>query len=757
AEMMYSYCVQYESVSDPTKSGSITTLQGLLAGGKDKFNENGELQNRFGVISNVGDGNQYCIGTETNHTYNPDSHSSDIDPDHTENHYITRRLGGATGYTDTDIDGINDAWEIQYFRVGMESSNLLPGGPYITVNDVEPNSDPDNDGWDFLDGNNWFDGHMYWLSQIGSLHGVPRAENYHHVWQTGVPYAARETSGGIVQRYRLGDREDGAGYDFTNFEEYVYGTDPFNADSDGDGFLDEADVSGRGGISLNVVLDGQSNDQFKFTGHVLGLSNSWQQGKRENDDRHSRYFLAEAHGTVALSAGPAMEIKLVAPELAVTGKPVLVKAIVNNSEGTADALIYDWYLDGVKNEDASGHGKKNFSFMANRGVCNGANFSEPYNVRVDVTEENSNKLASSDITIPVGSPSEMELTLDGNVAGGDDIWLDFLNIAQGTETYTDYMNQGMRVGDIIDIYTSLTDEGPCYNSGIDLIYYYYVDGIPISESTGLGGDDDSGIDHRAYHFSPYENDDPELTELPDKFPPANYLVKFAARRVDDGVLFAQTEKTINVKSANIALHELTGTGEVETSGDSINGFSYAVSPGSSLTFLYRIEFFQPSGTGSGAQSYEAHFQGTSGRADLENFLPGMWDYLVVQISRVDTDGDGVFDGPYTTDDRNYIDNVTMELLGPTIIAESNRRESDVESTRIFVNENAGNYFEGSATGMLRSALGKISSFIPEYYRSLFKIVLVVIGIAAVAIIFRMGSPVKSESATSETPEEKKEP
>ncbi|MFH1508623.1 MAG: hypothetical protein ABIE68_00425 [bacterium] len=710
--MMYTYCAKYKPIGE--NPGPWISLMGLVGGSDDEFNEDGYLENRYGVFAPLDDnGEEACSGTSWS--------SATATPGDT--HYFTRRWDSTIdGHEDTDGDGMNDLWERQYFRIGLASSDLLPGGPYNSVGDVNPASDIDEDGWNWHDGVYWFDGHMEWTG--GN-------ENYNRVWQIGVPYAAlTNASGTIIGRYNLGSEgPDNVAY--TNAEEYVFGTDPFNADTDNDGVFDEMDVSGRGALQAIMIANGETNDQYEVSGHVMGLSNAWQQGKRADNDRRPRYFLTNTYKKFGVSDGGDLDVFLKVPEYVVNGQAVEIEAIPSNASSDIDGLYYQWFLDGAPVDSASGYGRKYYKFNSNRSVCaNAETFNEPYRVAVEISENSTNKMTSAEEVIPIGAPTSMNLELNSNINGGDDLWLDFLNAADD-DTRREYMEKGVRYGDIVEVYTSIDDGGACIDFANDLIYTYFVDGIQIIEATGLGGGD--GNDNRYFQFNPYRDEDQiDYTNINEKKPPESYLVKFQAIKVENGEIYAKDERTIKLNSPNIELNTpLDTTAGIE--GDDvhwepdINGhYKYAVGTGSLATFTYHIEYFRPTGFENG-QDYTYSFNGDNFREDDIVIQPAAGgNRLQFQVPSTGEN--------YMFSDYNSIDNLSITIEGKPLL-EDIRREAAFSSQSVNVSDNAEEFFDNT-TGFVNKALASITSFLPPQYYTLFKISFTIISLLIIILVIR---------------------
>jgi hypothetical protein len=113
-----------------------------------------------------------------------------------------QRSPSAAQDTDDNHDGIGDNWAARYFN---------------TIN-IDPNADPDHDG--------------FAMNEENSIVG-PK----------GIIKLVPDVKVGNVE-YVTGDGK------FPNAEEWVWGTNPIDPDSDDDGFVDEEDIAGKGQISF---------------------------------------------------------------------------------------------------------------------------------------------------------------------------------------------------------------------------------------------------------------------------------------------------------------------------------------------------------------------------------------------------------------------------------------------------------------------------------------------------------------------------
>lgn len=118
---------------------------------------------------------------------------------------------------DSDRDGMDDQWELRY-------------APNNNIQAFKSGDDLDQDG---------YVASSFEKNDTGEIFQI-------------APDA--QSQGG--KKFRTGDGE------FTNLEEYIWGTNPLDADSDDDGFVDEADVAGVGQSELHYLppdVLGQSN------------------------------------------------------------------------------------------------------------------------------------------------------------------------------------------------------------------------------------------------------------------------------------------------------------------------------------------------------------------------------------------------------------------------------------------------------------------------------------------------------------------
>lgn len=147
------------------------------------------------------------------------------------------RCGVATRKPLKDVDGdsMDDEWELRY-------------APHGDISAFKPNDDPDKDG---------FVSHDFQQNDTGEFLQV-----------------APDSQAKNGKKFVTGDGE------FTNLEEYLWGTNPYDADTDDDGYADEADVSGVAQNDLKYLppdILGQSQ-----TIEVDAMGESMLKGLNEN-------------------------------------------------------------------------------------------------------------------------------------------------------------------------------------------------------------------------------------------------------------------------------------------------------------------------------------------------------------------------------------------------------------------------------------------------------------------------------------------
>lgn len=262
-----------------------------------------------------------------------------------------------TPETDTDGDGMDDAWETRHF---------VDTGVAGSIAEVLPDADYDNDG-------------MLADQFVSSDSG-----------QTLINSPATSA----------GPPGDGL---FTNLEEYIWGTDPIDADTDDDGFRDGADILGLGQSQLEFnpveFLAGNEN-RFSVRLTVLGY---W----TARDNANNRIVkLDSVEETVIVSEEEDMEVSLRLENKTTPrpGETIKVQAQVQDTRSLSDVLSYRWFVNGVEQVDASGVGAHILNYRLALAV-------EPetqVEIRVEAYNENTGDLAEDTLAFRVGQLMALE-------------------------------------------------------------------------------------------------------------------------------------------------------------------------------------------------------------------------------------------------------------------------------------------------------------------------------------------------------------
>ncbi|MFO0705064.1 MAG: Ig-like domain-containing protein [Candidatus Andersenbacteria bacterium] len=208
--------------------------------------------------------------------------------------------------TDSDGDGMDDDWEVRY--------GLNPNDP------SDAGQDPDSDGYT----------NDVYKNESGEVLIVEPA-----------------TSAGP------------AGGPLTNLKEYIWGTDPRNPDTDGDGFSDGQDIAGLGQtqISLTVPPDASVNDAPVLRLTILGHSlQAFEQDKP---------LVKLDSNTVTLTVRDAekLDVRLEANNDApVPGQDVTLTATLGRTDFQPGILSYTWFVNNVPQQDASGESKFTYTY-----------------------------------------------------------------------------------------------------------------------------------------------------------------------------------------------------------------------------------------------------------------------------------------------------------------------------------------------------------------------------------------------------------
>ncbi|MDP2587251.1 MAG: hypothetical protein Q8P33_00555 [bacterium] len=243
--------------------------------------------------------------------------------------------------TDADADGMDDAWEIRH---GLDPSNPADAG-----------EDPDQDGYTA-------DAHL-------NLNGEA------------------VSPAPLIEGATLGDGT------FTNYEEFVMGTDPNNADSDGDGFADEADAVGLG----QILIEAPATKAFGSPAYRLHVIVAGLTGKR-NEDQERLVKIDSATRDIQAGTREDLEVELSLVQGAAPGETLIVSAKPRGSQQHNLLNTYRWSVNGALIPDSSGQGRHTFEYLVDPGTPVG----EQLSISLDVINFKSHQLAKGALTVIIG-------------------------------------------------------------------------------------------------------------------------------------------------------------------------------------------------------------------------------------------------------------------------------------------------------------------------------------------------------------------
>jgi hypothetical protein len=153
------------------------------------------------------------------------------------------RIPADEGDEDTDEDGLGDNWEMQHFFGKVIDGVLLDTREKVLFH-VRPEDDFDNDGGPSLLHTGRFPVSVNDVFLRDDPRGAP-------LFITPFVYAWNDPTTFVGVGHNTGK--------FTNLEEYVWGTNPTNPDTNGDGVSDGAAIQGLSGPNLSFIP--RVNDQ----------------------------------------------------------------------------------------------------------------------------------------------------------------------------------------------------------------------------------------------------------------------------------------------------------------------------------------------------------------------------------------------------------------------------------------------------------------------------------------------------------------
>lgn len=391
---------------------------------------------------------------------------------------------------DTDFDGMEDGWERRYF------GNLSE----------EPLSDPDDDGHipeDYSnqrtsqfavnpasgDEDNVF-GQNPTYEQIGRfMHIVP-----------GVWWKFQNPAGNDIEIYIPPENYNPEWFDpdvvsdqyvyadgYSNIEEYIWGTDPTDPDTDDDGYADGVDISGVGQSQWNYVNPYTRNDGLRDKIGVIAMG--FQTNANEDDQRPYSQIICNSkviYPTISDKFALGLSFD---PLVVIPGEDQTITATVSNANVREGFLSYEWIVNGgsiVPDVPNNGQGQSSITIPASETAT--IDPGSLFNVKViainkNQTQESFGELAEIEESIPVGVPLEtIVVSQAGNQVFPPAVQPD-ADTSDRYEYYLDTLKKNIDINRIDPVSIALTAV-----DDIDNLYFeWIVDGVSQQEDSGKGG------------------------------------------------------------------------------------------------------------------------------------------------------------------------------------------------------------------------------------------------------------------------------
>ncbi len=332
--------------------------------------------------------------------------------------YVTRQ---PTIGNDTDGDGLDDNWEIRYFKGKLinyttenEDGSTEKGFFYMPDNDeallplVQPDkivspddpsvfvNDPDGDAWE------------YFFKDEGNNYSAP--------WMLGVPYL----------RSSVGQEVNPGQKSFDILREYIEGTNPTTSDTDNDGVEDGLDYIGIKQDNVHLIVKKEYGEKYNVMLRVFGVNDKY---RNENSgDKYTLFtypapedtscgFEATPKGENEIEVGLGLALKVgwsYNPAPPIPGDPIPITVIAETSKLEENAgldLEFKWFLNGHKDEDVveEGYGKKIYQYNTEKQAC------DRDTIGLEILEKNTNRLNFQEFEIPIGFDSSLDMDVIGNV------------------------------------------------------------------------------------------------------------------------------------------------------------------------------------------------------------------------------------------------------------------------------------------------------------------------------------------------------
>lgn len=322
-----------------------------------------------------------------------------------------------TPEVDANNDGLDDVWQKKYgYILTGQEGYLLPA-----------NYDSDSSGSKATTG---LPGDGYVADEFLDTNGQR------------IAVAPGSINARTKEKYVTGDGKFSAG------EEYIWGTNPLQYDTDQDGFPDEADVVGVGQSKVDFVSnlqprqfpgpqDAFGNDRYNVKVKVLGRID--QLRTQEDADSSGSAFpnvtrIAEQTRDIFAQDPGEMTVALASePESPGIYDKLTVQASLVMGDRAGGNPIFFWYakrIPGVKNNPGTGQPNGKTPFLQGEGIykfektihdiCPDCQPGDELEITVDVSDVVRGSVATDVTTIAVGGTNSLQIFQDCNQDGTDD-------------------------------------------------------------------------------------------------------------------------------------------------------------------------------------------------------------------------------------------------------------------------------------------------------------------------------------------------
>jgi hypothetical protein len=320
-------------------------------------------------------------------------------------------------------DGVDDNWQLKYgFKLTGKEGYMLP---------ANYDDDPSGTG-----NTNGLKGDGYIADQFLDLEGQPIAIT---------PGSVNSKTG---SKYHTGDG------DFTAAEEYIWGTDPTEYDSDLDGYPDEADIVGIGQKSLDFVSQlqprdfpndsnsNQGNDRFDLKVKVLGETDQ-KRSETENPQDAQTTSGLELQNVVRLTEDEKdifakdpgeMSVSVAAsPESPGTQDQLAVTSSLTMGTRAGGNPVFHWFLRrkaGHGNNPGTGQPSGDTAFLEGEGInkftktireiCPECQPGDELEISLQVDDTVRGQVASANTLVEIGDENSLQIFQDCNRDGNDE-------------------------------------------------------------------------------------------------------------------------------------------------------------------------------------------------------------------------------------------------------------------------------------------------------------------------------------------------